>query len=161
MAKLPKHIIILYLVVIAGAIQFYYLFFAESTRENRFSSHNRTPSMAYTTPSANSQNGTGDEEGSSETKSLSLDDSITGILILEEDPYHPVSEKQARVLLKMMKEVKKEREETSRLLYSIDRVFTEEQLDYIRAARMSTGAGYMRETPEQAISKILKILEKN
>jgi len=157
MKKIPRHIIIIYLVAIALAIQFYYLFLADIMKDRSYSSRFMKPSaLSATSPTPGSNNGEG-----AESQSLSLTDMITGVLILEEDTYQSISEKQARVLLKMMKEVKKEREDASLILKSIDKVFTKKQQEYRNSSRASTNTGYIRESPEQAIDKMLKILENN
>ncbi|MGV8121311.1 MAG: hypothetical protein AB2L14_16240 [Candidatus Xenobiia bacterium LiM19] len=157
MKKLPRHIIIIYLVAIALAIQFYYLFLADIMKDKNYSSKFMKPSSISTaspTPGSN-------EGENAASKSLSLNDMIAGVLILEDDTYQSISEKQARVLLKMMKQVKKEREDTSLILKAIDRVFTRKQQEYRNSSRANANTGYIRESPEQAIDKMLKILEKN
>jgi hypothetical protein len=156
MTKLPKHVIILYMIAIALAIQFYYLFISESLKEKKYSSSYKTPTVSYTaTPSPSQSSGGGN------TESLSLDDIITGVLILEEDPYQPVSEKQARELVKPVREIRKEREEASRLLDGIDRVFTKEQNAYRKSAKATNNMGYIRESSEKTIEKMLRMLERN
>lgn len=157
MKKLPRHIIIIYLVAIALAIQFYYLFLADIMKDKNYSSKFMKPSSISTaspTPGSN-------EGESAASKSLSLNDMITGVLILEDDTYQSISEKQARVLLQMMKQVKKDREDTSLILKSIDRVFTRKQQEYRNSSKANANTGYIRESSEQAIDKMLKILEKN
>jgi len=157
MTKLPKHVIIFYMIAIALAIQFYYLFISESLKEKQYSSSYKTPTLSYSaTPSASQSSGENPE-----SQSLSVDDIITGVLILEDDPYQSVTDKQARELVKPVREIRKEREEASRLLDGIDKVFTKEQIAYRKSAKATNNMGYIRESPEKTIEKMLRILERN